>query len=108
MSLTLPDRLAAGAPGWRIDADVVIVGSGIAGLTCAHVLGPHHDVVLYEAAARLGGHANTQDVPHGAGTAPIDTGFIVHNRRTYPHLLRIFAELGVETRAEAIVLWLRR
>ena len=41
---------------------IAVVGSGIAGLTCAHVLGPHHDVVLIEADSRLGGHANTVEV----------------------------------------------
>src|SRR4029079_18416119 len=48
---------------------------------------------LYEADTRLGGHADTHDV----GGLAIDTGFIVHNERTYPTLLRIFAELGVAT-----------
>ncbi len=41
---------------------IAVVGSGIAGLTCAHVLSPHHDVVLFEAAPQLGGHAHTVDV----------------------------------------------
>ena len=77
---------------------IAIVGSGIAGLTCAHVLGPHHDVVLYEAAPRLGGHANTVDVEDpGTGRIQIDTGFIVHNDRNYPNLVRLLDELGVPT-----------
>lgn len=77
---------------------VAVVGSGIAGLACAHVLGPHHDVVLYEAAPRLGGHSNTVDVDDPtAGTVAVDTGFIVHNDRNYPNLVRLFAELGVDT-----------
>lgn len=77
---------------------IAIVGSGISGLTCAHVLGPHHDVVLYEAAPRLGGHANTVDVDDPtAGRVAVDTGFIVHNDRNYPNLVALFDELGVET-----------
>ena len=65
------------------DRRIAIVGSGIAGLTCAHVLGPKHDVVLFEADDRLGGHANTVDVDDAAaGTLGVDTGFIVHNDRT--------------------------
>jgi uncharacterized protein len=77
---------------------IAIVGSGIAGLACAHVLGPHHDVVLYEAAARLGGHSNTVDVEDpAAGEIAVDTGFIVHNDRNYPNLVRLFEELGVHT-----------
>jgi predicted NAD/FAD-binding protein len=77
---------------------IAIVGSGIAGLACAHVLGPHHDVVLFESEPRLGGHSNTVDVDDpAAGTLAVDTGFIVHNDRNYPHLVRLFTELGVPT-----------
>lgn len=77
---------------------IAVIGSGIAGLACAHVLGPHHEVVLYEAADRLGGHANTVDVHDPvAGTIPVDTGFIVHNDRNYPNLVRLFQELDVTT-----------
>ncbi len=75
---------------------IAVVGSGIAGLTCAHVLGPDHDVVLFEAAPRLGGHANTVDVVDpAAGRIPVDTGFIVHNDHNYPNLVRLFDELDV-------------
>ncbi|HEX7354974.1 MAG TPA: FAD-dependent oxidoreductase [Mycobacteriales bacterium] len=75
-----------------------VVGSGVAGLTAAWVLRHATDVTLYEAADRLGGHADTHDVtgPSGVGVA-VDTGFLVHNRRTYPTLLRLFDELGVRT-----------
>ncbi len=77
---------------------VAIVGSGVAGLVCAHVLGPHHDVTVFEADGRLGGHSNTVDVEDpDAGTIGVDTGFIVHNDRNYPNLVRLFAELGVAT-----------
>ena len=72
---------------------VAVVGSGVAGLTAAHIASRQAQVTLYEADGRLGGHADTHDV---AGLA-IDTGFIVHNHRTYPTLLRLFAEVGVET-----------
>ena len=72
---------------------VAIVGSGVAGLTAAYVAGKSSTVTLFEAADRLGGHADT----HHVGDLAIDTGFIVHNERTYPTLLRLFAELGVET-----------
>src|SRR5262245_16946903 len=72
---------------------VAVIGSGVAGLTAAYVAARSATVTLYEADPRLGGHADTHEV---AGLA-IDTGFIVHNQRTYPTLLRLFAELGVET-----------
>ncbi len=77
---------------------VAVVGSGISGLTCAHVLGPHHDVTLFEADDRLGGHTNTVVVDDpDVGELGVDTGFIVHNDRNYPNLVRLFEELGVET-----------
>lgn len=78
---------------------VAVIGAGVSGLTAAHVLSSARDVTLFEAEGRLGGHAHTHDVPVGADrTVPVDSGFIVHNERTYPQLLRLFAELGVETR----------
>ena len=72
---------------------VAVVGAGVAGLTAAHVLQRRHDVTLFEADDRLGGHAHTHDLPG----VSVDSGFIVHNAATYPHLLRLFAELGVAT-----------
>jgi len=76
---------------------IAIIGSGIAGLSCAHVLGPHHEVTLFEASDRLGGHSNTVTVDDPtAGEVGVDTGFIVHNDRNYPNLVRLFDELGVQ------------
>ena len=75
-----------------------MIGSGVAGLTAAHVLQRQGDVTLFEAEDRLGGHADTHDVPTSDGRVlGIDTGFIVHNKKTYPTLLRLFAELDVAT-----------
>ncbi len=77
---------------------IAVIGSGVAGLTTAYVLQREADVTLYEAADRLGGHADTHDVVGTDGALRhIDTGFIVHNLRTYPNLLRLFRELGVAT-----------
>ncbi len=79
-------------------ATAAVVGSGVAGLLAAHVLTRAGvRVTLYEADSRLGGHADTHDVETPLGTLGVDTGFIVHNHRTYPHLLRLFDELGVAT-----------
>jgi len=85
------------APAWG--RDVAVVGSGIAGLACAHLLGDRHRVMLYEADDRLGGHTNTVTVDDPeVGPVGIDTGFIVHNDRNYPNLLRLFHRLGVATK----------
>lgn len=73
---------------------IAIVGSGIAGLAAAHALAGTHDVVMYEAAARPGGHVYTVD----AGGHAIDMGFIVHNRERYPRFCALVDELGIETR----------
>jgi predicted NAD/FAD-binding protein len=72
---------------------IAIIGTGIAGLGAAHALGQLHDVELFEASERAGGHAHT--VTHDS--LELDTGFIVHNEPNYPQLTRLFRELGVET-----------
>ncbi|MEU0404310.1 FAD-dependent oxidoreductase [Streptomyces sp. NPDC006197] len=77
---------------------IAVVGAGVAGLTAAYVLSRSYDVVLHEAEERLGGHAHTHRLPtREGGTVQVDTGFIVHNERTYPYLLRLFRELDVPT-----------
>ena len=80
-------------------ARVAVVGAGVSGLTAAHVLAKSRPITLFEADDRLGGHAHTHDVIGADGRLlAVDSGFIVHNDRTYPQLLRLFAELGVRTR----------
>ncbi|GAA2033382.1 FAD-dependent oxidoreductase [Catenulispora yoronensis] len=79
-------------------ARVAVVGSGIAGLTAAWLLQRRYDVLLFESDSRPGGHAHTHEVADPTGRIlSVDSGFIVHNRRTYPHLIRLFDELGVGT-----------
>ena len=74
---------------------IAVVDSGVSGLVAAHLLSPRHDVVLFEADARIGGHVHTIDVPGTAGPSAVDTGFIVFNRRTYPSFVRLLDRLGV-------------
>jgi predicted NAD/FAD-binding protein len=77
---------------------IAVVGAGIAGLGAAWLLSRRHDVVLYEAEGRLGGHARTVEVPGPQGPIPVDTGFIVFNHINYPHLTGLFRHLGVATK----------
>jgi predicted NAD/FAD-binding protein len=76
---------------------VAVIGSGVAGLTAAYVLRNKHEVTLFEKDSRIGGHAHTHTIDENGKDVFVDSGFIVHNRRTYPTLLRIFEELNVET-----------
>lgn len=76
---------------------IAIVGTGIAGLGCAHFLHRAFDITLFEANDYIGGHTNTVTVQENGRPVPIDTGFMVFNHVTYPNLIRLFAELGVET-----------
>ncbi|GGK80174.1 amine oxidase [Mangrovihabitans endophyticus] len=78
---------------------MAVIGAGVSGLTAAYVLRDTCAVTLYEADDRLGGHAHTHDVADGPASVAVDSGFIVHNDRTYPLLRRLFAELGVPTQA---------
>lgn len=74
---------------------IAIIGSGIAGLTCAWRLAAQHQVTLFEAASTPGGHTATVDIATPQGTWAIDTGFIVYNDRTYPHFIGLLSELGI-------------
>ena len=76
---------------------IAVIGSGIAGMGAAWALHREHDVVVYEAEGRLGGHANTVDVEDDGRAVPVDTGFIVYNETNYPNLVRLFDALGVPT-----------
>ncbi len=74
---------------------LAIIGTGIAGLGCAHFLHRDFDLTLFERNDHVGGHTHTIDVTEGPRRLPIDTGFMVFNRVTYPLLCRLFDRLGV-------------
>lgn len=74
---------------------IAIVGGGIAGLTTAHLLSRLHDVTVFEARDRIGGHTHTMQVERGGRTHAVDTGFIVYNDRTYPNFTKLIDQLGV-------------
>ena len=76
---------------------IAIIGGGVAGLTCAHQLHREHEIVVFEAGDRAGGHANTVRVETDSARYDVDTGFIVFNDRNYPNFERLLAELGVAT-----------
>ena len=80
---------------------LAIVGSGISGLAVAHTLQGQADITVFEAGDYFGGHTHTVDItlptPQGPVTHGVDTGFLVFNERTYPNLIKLFAELQVQT-----------
>ncbi|MGJ7613136.1 MULTISPECIES: NAD(P)/FAD-dependent oxidoreductase [unclassified Variovorax] len=83
---------------------IAVVGAGISGLAAAHALRDVAAVTLFEASDYFGGHAHTATIELARSATDatriahgVDTGFLVYNDRTYPQLIRLFAELGVET-----------
>ena len=74
---------------------IAVVGTGVSGLSCAWGLRDIADLTLFESEKRPGGHTNTVTVEEEGREIPIDTGFIVFNKVTYPNLCRLFGELGI-------------
>jgi len=87
---------------------IAVIGSGVSGLTAGYILSRSDHVTLFEADDRFGGHADTHlVVPPSGPPISVDTGFIVYNEHTYPTLTRLFAELGVATRASEMSMSVR-
>lgn len=76
---------------------IAIIGAGVSGSLAARLLAAEHDVALFEAADYAGGHANTVDVSLGSQIFPVDTGFMVFNRRTYPQFCRLLEMLRIRS-----------
>jgi len=77
--------------------DIAVIGTGISGMAAAWLLNSAHRVSVYESDSRLGGHANTVEVPIRSDFMPVDTGFIVYNETNYPNLVQLFRALEVAT-----------
>lgn len=78
---------------------IAIIGTGISGLTCGHLLHQKHDITLCEANNYIGGHTATKDVEVDGRHYAIDTGFIVFNDWTYPNFIKLMDKIGVQSQA---------
>jgi predicted NAD/FAD-binding protein len=74
---------------------LAVIGGGIAGLGAAWLLRERYDVTVFERERHIGGHSNTVEIDENGRRVPIDTGFMVFNKVTYPYLVRLFDELRV-------------
>ena len=95
----MPPHLVAEKTAPPAGQRIAVVGSGISGLSCAWLLSQGHDVTLFEADDRLGGHSSTVDAPAPHEPVAVDTGFIVYNETNYPNLTALFEHLKVPTKA---------
>ncbi len=95
-TLTAPPDIV---PSDRRRLKIAVAGAGISGMSAAWLLNQAHDVTLFEAQPRLGGHSQTVDAPVSGGATPVDMGFIVYNEVNYPNLTALFSHLGVPTKA---------
>ena len=79
---------------------IAVVGTGVSGLVAAHLLHLDHDLTVFEARDRIGGHVHTVDVPvANEGSLQIDTGFIVYNENNYPLFTRLIEHMGIATQS---------
>ena len=74
---------------------LAIIGSGISGLSAAYYLSKNHKVDLFEKEDHFGGHSHTIDIKIQDNVIPVDIGFIVFNKKTYPNLINFFEENNI-------------
>lgn len=77
---------------------IAVIGTGISGLVAAEQLHQTHDVTIFEADNRVGGHTNTIKVDLDGRHYRVDTGFIVYNEKNYPRFTKLLARLDVATK----------
>ncbi|TDH36075.1 FAD-dependent oxidoreductase [Pseudohoeflea suaedae] len=94
MNAPTPSKIV---PGATPRLKVAVIGSGISGASAAWALDRCHDVTLYEAENRPGGHTATVDIDYDGKPVSVDTGFIVYNTLNYPNLTAMFEHLEVDT-----------
>ncbi len=91
----IPRKTTSGTRIFNHRKKIAVIGAGISGLGVAWLLSRDHDLVLFEAEKRLGGHSRTIDVKVAGREVAVDTGFIVFNRVNYPYLCQLFEHLAV-------------
>ena len=74
---------------------IAVIGSGISGLSAAYFLSKKFKVDLFEKEDHFGGHSFTYDIKEYDKVTPVDLGFIVFNKITYPNLVKFFEDLNV-------------
>lgn len=82
-----------------VEPRVAVVGAGVAGISAAYHLRGAAEVTLFDAADRVGGHANTIEIQENGATVGLDTAFVVYNEAHYPTFTKFLADLGVPTKA---------
>ena len=82
---------------------IAVIGSGISGLSAAYYLSKKFKVDLYEQEDQFGGHSYTYDIKNENKTIPVDLGFIVFNKLTYPNLINFFNELKIPFDKNSII-----
>ena len=90
--------LEAHYPGPSQRLSIAVIGAGVSGLAAAWLLSETHDVTLFEAEPRPGGHCCTIETGVAGDPLPVDMGFIVYNELTYPNLTALFDHLKVPTK----------
>lgn len=80
-----------------LELKIAIVGTGVSGLVAAHLLHSRHEITVFEADVRIGGHIHTVDARIGDRSWAVDTGFIVFNETTYPNFNRLLDSLGIDS-----------